>query len=373
MWSYKYTSSASVFVDQCRVGVRFEAATPTTQLVPLFDAVAKEQRCKCFFFDAGVEKHLATSFKALLARPDRGRKGIVVGLTFPSDFPCHRSAKATAQRVSSFVIAMGVEALDLLIVPWPPGTQGHRALSDRGERQRDGALFLKTWKALRKLVDAGTVRALGVDRFVPWQVDFLVAQPGPRPAVNFLNVSLASQQRTLTSYSHARQLEVVASLDTAEPAGATSSANSGADPGNREGGGGGVENRTDAATTATAPPVVPTADAHDAALSRIALETDMTPAQVTTSWSMHRGLIALHTAGSLNVAESVSPPPATAMATAKGRTKRGSSNDGNLGRRVREVFALLHPLASRPAIYSPNKKFGFDLGPAHLEAIEAVD
>lgn len=34
---------------------------------------------------------------------------------------------------------------------------------------------------------------------------------------------------------------------------------------------------------------------------------------------------------------------------------------------------MLHPLASRPAIYSPNKKFGFDLGPAHLEAIEAVD
>lgn len=43
------------------------------------------------------------------------------------------------------------------------------------------------------------------------------------------------------------------------------------------------------------------------------------------------------------------------------------------GRRVREVFALLHPLASRPPVYSPNKKFGFDLGPTHLQAIEAVD
>lgn len=43
MWSYKYTSAASVFVDQCRVGVRFEAATPTTQLVALADAVTKEQ------------------------------------------------------------------------------------------------------------------------------------------------------------------------------------------------------------------------------------------------------------------------------------------------------------------------------------------
>ena len=43
MWSYKYTSSASVFVDQCRIGVRFEAATSTSQLVSLFDAVTKEQ------------------------------------------------------------------------------------------------------------------------------------------------------------------------------------------------------------------------------------------------------------------------------------------------------------------------------------------
>ena len=50
-----------------------------------------------------------------------------------------------------------------------------------------------------------------------------------------LESSLASQQRTLTSYSHARQLEVVASLDTAEVAGEiTSSADSGADPGNKE-------------------------------------------------------------------------------------------------------------------------------------------
>lgn len=56
---------------------------------------------------------------------------------------------------------MGIGYLDLLVLPWPPATQGHRALSDRGERQRDGALFLKTWKALQRLVEAGTVRALG--------------------------------------------------------------------------------------------------------------------------------------------------------------------------------------------------------------------
>lgn len=57
---------------------------------------------------------------------------------------------------------MGIGTLDLLVVPWPEETQGHRAVSDRGERQRDGALFLKTWKALQRLVEAGTILALGV-------------------------------------------------------------------------------------------------------------------------------------------------------------------------------------------------------------------
>lgn len=43
MWSYKYTSSSSIFVDQCRVGIRLQASTPVTQLVELFTAVSKEQ------------------------------------------------------------------------------------------------------------------------------------------------------------------------------------------------------------------------------------------------------------------------------------------------------------------------------------------
>lgn len=99
-----------------------------------------------------------------------------------------------------------------------------------------------------------------------------------------LETSLASQQRTLTSYSHARQLEVVASLGTAEAAGdTTSDAHNGADPGNTEvaegeseqGGKGGAADRADTDAAATALVVPTTVDADNAALSRIALETDM--------------------------------------------------------------------------------------------------
>lgn len=43
MWSYKYTSSGSAFTEQCRVGVRLEAATTAVRLVEVFAAAAKEQ------------------------------------------------------------------------------------------------------------------------------------------------------------------------------------------------------------------------------------------------------------------------------------------------------------------------------------------
>ncbi|CAM9873347.1 unnamed protein product, partial [Sphacelaria rigidula] len=165
MWSYKYTSAKSLFADQCRVGVRFEAAAPAARLVDIFSAASQEQRCKCYFFDAGTEKFVGGLFKALLARPDRDRKGFFIGLAFPPDFPFHRSAQATAQRVSAFVSAVGIGSLDMLVVPWPVPVQagGCRGSSEaeRGQRHRDGLLFLKTWKALQKLVDAGEVRALG--------------------------------------------------------------------------------------------------------------------------------------------------------------------------------------------------------------------
>lgn len=68
-----------------------------------FREILSIQRCKCFFFDAGTEKFLGAPFKALLTRPDHDRKALFIGLTFPADFPFHRSVKATAQRVSAFI------------------------------------------------------------------------------------------------------------------------------------------------------------------------------------------------------------------------------------------------------------------------------
>lgn len=43
MWSYDYTSTASKLADQCRVGVKLGAATSTTEVVALFNTVAKEK------------------------------------------------------------------------------------------------------------------------------------------------------------------------------------------------------------------------------------------------------------------------------------------------------------------------------------------
>lgn len=56
---------------------------------------------------------------------------------------------------------MGLEAVDLVVIPWPSESLEHRAESDRGERQRDGALFIKTWKALQRALDSGVIHAIG--------------------------------------------------------------------------------------------------------------------------------------------------------------------------------------------------------------------
>lgn len=43
MWSYKYTSSASAFVAQQRIGVRIQTSVPVAEAVELFTAASKEQ------------------------------------------------------------------------------------------------------------------------------------------------------------------------------------------------------------------------------------------------------------------------------------------------------------------------------------------
>lgn len=119
-----------------------------------------------------------------------------------------------------------------------------------------------------------------------------------------METSLASQQRTLTSYSHARQLEVVASLGTAEAAGETTSgAHNGAGPGNTEiaegereqGGKGEATDPPGTDTAATAPVVPTTVDADNAALSRIALETDMVSCKTYSDDTVWVSVVATHT------------------------------------------------------------------------------
>lgn len=43
MWSYKYTSSASAFDAQQRIGVRVQTSVPVSKAIELFTAASKEQ------------------------------------------------------------------------------------------------------------------------------------------------------------------------------------------------------------------------------------------------------------------------------------------------------------------------------------------
>ena len=64
--------------------------------------------------------------------------------------------------------ALGLDALDLYLIHWPPG----------------GEAAVGTWERLRALRDEGLVRDIGVSNYDPAQVDELVEASGEAPAVN---------------------------------------------------------------------------------------------------------------------------------------------------------------------------------------------
>jgi hypothetical protein len=81
------------------------------------------------------------------------------------------------------------------------------------------------------------------------------------------------------------------------------------------------------------------------------------PAVAFTSWALQRGMVAFHTAESLQPVASVD----------------SASADVQLARSMTAVFNLLHQLAQRSPFYAPNDALTRHLGAAELAAITALD
>jgi Aldo/keto reductase family len=157
-------------------------------------------------------------FAAMLQALGRQRSAVKVSLRFGKDFDAHTSTAATVQAVNRAAQALGRSFLDTILVPWPITSAGERSASVADTKARDAAKFAKTWTALLSLVQAGTVRHIGLDGCLPWHIDLLQYELKLQPEMNLLQVSPLQQKAQLVSFCHARGLEVLAvlSIDTAD-------------------------------------------------------------------------------------------------------------------------------------------------------------
>lgn len=87
---------------------------------------------------------------------------------------------ATLAAYESSLDKFGLDYLDLYLIHWPaPATDG----------------YLESWRALEKLLQDGRVRAIGVSNFLPEHLEKLVGLGGTVPAVNQVELHPALQQR----------------------------------------------------------------------------------------------------------------------------------------------------------------------------------
>lgn len=96
--------------------------------------------------------------------------------------------EATLAAYQSSLDKLGLDYLDLYLIHWPaPAT-------DR---------YLESWPALEKLMEDGSVRAIGVSNFLPEHLKKIIGLGGTVPAVNQVELHPALQQRDVVASNNA--------------------------------------------------------------------------------------------------------------------------------------------------------------------------
>jgi diketogulonate reductase-like aldo/keto reductase len=91
--------------------------------------------------------------------------------------------------------ALGVDAIDLYLIHWPVPSQG---------------LFVDVWRVLEKIYAAEGARAIGVSNFLAEHLDVLLAETTVVPAVNQSELHPTFQQAALSAGCRARGIAVEA-------------------------------------------------------------------------------------------------------------------------------------------------------------------
>lgn len=132
---------------------------------------------------------------------------------------------------------LGVDYVDLYLIHWPVPSKD---------------LYVETWKAFEKLLDEGAVKAIGVSNFLPAHLDRLVSETDVVPAVNQVEVHPTFQQPAVQE--KCRELGIA--VEAYSPLG--------------QGG-----------------------DLDDPAVTAVATDVGVTPAQVVLRWAVQQDIIVI--------------------------------------------------------------------------------
>jgi 2,5-diketo-D-gluconate reductase A len=98
---------------------------------------------------------------------------------------------ATLAAYESSLAKLGLDYLDLYLIHWPaPATDG----------------YLESWRALEKLLADGRVRSIGVSNFLPEHLEKIIGLGGTVPAVNQIELHPALQQRDVAAANGAHDV-----------------------------------------------------------------------------------------------------------------------------------------------------------------------
>ena len=234
MWSTAFTSSRSHFVETARVGIQAEPpsqarskASEAAVAEALRLALGDNSKFRLILVDRGAEGSVRTVLRpeeivvdedSPLAPkdPPPPRSELVVVARLGGD--CHRTSDACVVQTRRILDGLGVAKLDGLCVPWPAalGDGGNDPYHVSADVKRQKRLFLRTWKNLQPLVEAGSVRWLGTEMLETWQLERLIEAVAPeqRPVFNLVSLNLVEPRRRTVTWCQSRGIEVLALLDT---------------------------------------------------------------------------------------------------------------------------------------------------------------
>ncbi|KAJ2454920.1 hypothetical protein EV183_001181 [Coemansia sp. RSA 2336] len=156
--------------------------------------------------------------------------------------------------VDEILAELGIEYLDLLLMHWPFALVPEQDTADYTAKDLENVPIMDTWKAMEAMVDQGKVRSIGVSNFNKTILEKMLPQCRIKPVTNQVEVHPYNPEQELVKYCQQQDIVVTAYCPL----------------------GGGSINVM-----------------HDDFIKRVADAHSCTPAQVSLSWLLARGLVVI--------------------------------------------------------------------------------